>query len=313
MKKFLYALALVAFIGCTSSSEDPDTPTPNPQPTPTPDTPTENLNLQKYANADEIKVMSFNVRLKTNETNMYNNWDFRKDACIELIQDHMPTIIGFQEAKYTDQWLFFKNKLAEKYDGWGLNRDNGQESGSGEVMGILYDKEKVKKLEGGTFWLSETPDECSKGWGAGNYRTATWGIFEHIPTGKKFCYINTHLDHKVEEAKIGGMKLIVERFKAYNTEGLPQFLTGDLNVLSNHKALDVLKGYMDNTREVAPSDKTDFDPTYNAYKPEGSSIIDHIYCTTGMQVVEYHTIDEKYGTSEYVSDHYPVYAIIKMP
>ena len=106
MKKFLYALALVAFIGCTSSSEDPDTPTPNPQPTPTPDTPTENLNLQKYANADEIKVMSFNVRLKTNETNMYNNWDFRKDACIELIQDHMPTIIGFQEAKYTSQWLY---------------------------------------------------------------------------------------------------------------------------------------------------------------------------------------------------------------
>ena len=38
MKKFLYALALVAFIGCTSSSEDPDTPTPNPQPTPTPGT-----------------------------------------------------------------------------------------------------------------------------------------------------------------------------------------------------------------------------------------------------------------------------------
>ena len=311
MKKFLYALALVAFIGCTPASEDPDTPTPDPTPTPTPGEPVQNL--QKYANDDEIKIMSFNVRLKTNETEMYNNWDFRKDACIELIKDHKPTIIGFQEAKYTDQWLFFKEKLAANYEGWGLNRDTGEESGSGEVMGILYDKEKVRKLQGGTFWLSETPDVCSKGWGAGNYRTATWGVFEHIPTGKKFFYINTHLDHKVEEAKIEGMKLIVERFNAYNTENLPQFLTGDLNVVSTHKALDVLKGYMDNAREVAPSGKTDNDPTYNGYKPQGNSIIDHIYCTTGIKVVEYHTIDEKYGSSEYVSDHYPVYAIVKMP
>ena len=90
MKKFLYALALVAFIGCTPASEDPDTPAPDPTPTPTPSEPVQNL--QKYANDDEIKIMSFNVRLKTNETEMYNNWDFRKDACIELIKDHKPTL-----------------------------------------------------------------------------------------------------------------------------------------------------------------------------------------------------------------------------
>ena len=54
------------------------------------------------------------------------------------------------------------------------------------------------------------------------------------------------------------------------------------------------------------------DRTYNGFSTSGGSVIDHVYCTKGMDVVEYHTIDENYGSAEYVSDHYPIYAIIKM-
>ena len=185
-------------------------------------------------------------------------------------------------------------------------------SKNGEVMGILYNKKTIKKLDGGTFWLSGTPDKVSKGWDGACNRTATWGIFEHIATGKKFCYINTHLDHKGTEAQKEGMKLIVKKFKEYNPDGYPQFLTGDLNVKSDNVALDVLKDYMVNTRSAAPKDRTDNNRTHNGFSTSGGSIIDHIYCTKDMQVVEYHTITENYGTAEYVSDHYPVYAIIKM-
>ena len=307
LKNILWVFALLFAVSCSSSGGVVE-----PTPEPSPEFPEETSNLQKYAKDDEIKVMSFNVRLQTTETNYLNEWFYRKDAAVALIKDHKPTVIGFQEAKYTDQWLFLKSALQADYEGFGINRDNGKEDGNGEVMGILYDKSKVKKLEGGTFWLSQTPDKCSKGWGAGNYRTATWGIFEHIPSGKKFCYINTHLDHQVATAQIEGMKLIVERFKEYNPDGLPQFLTGDMNVKIDNVALDVLDGYMDNARIVAPADKTDNDRTYTGFKATGGSIIDHIYCTTGMKVVEYHTVDETYGTAEYVSDHYPIYAIIKL-
>ena len=62
LKNYLWTLALVAFVGC-SSSDDPE-PTPTPTPTPTP--PEEVSNLQKHAEDDEVKVMSFNVRMKTN-------------------------------------------------------------------------------------------------------------------------------------------------------------------------------------------------------------------------------------------------------
>ena len=305
LKNILWAFALLFAVSCSSSGGVVE---------PTPDSPSEfpaDVVFQKFAKDGEIKVMSFNVRY--NNANDYTNaWPFRKVACVEMIKDQKPTVIGFQEAKYEDQWLVLKDALAENYDGFGVDRDNGAENPkNGETMGILYDKTKVKYLEGGTFWLSQTPDKCSKGWGAGNYRTATWGIFEHIPTGKKFCYINTHLDHKVATAQIEGMKLIVERFKEYNPDGYPQFLTGDMNVKIDNVALDVLDGYMENTRIVAPSDKTDSDRTYNNWSTTGGSIIDHIYCTKGMKVVEYHTIDENYGV-DYISDHYPIYAIIKM-
>ena len=268
------------------------------------------FSYQKYAGSDEIKIMSFNVRTKTSETDPANNWDNRKAACVELIKDQRPSVIGFQEAQYTLQWSYLKEQLAGIYDGYGVNRDTGDESGKGEVMGILYDKSTVEKIDGGTFWLSETPDTPSKGFGANYSRNATWGLFKHIPSGKTFYYINTHLDHQVANAQIEGMKLISQHFEEYR-ESYPLFLTGDLNITSTNVALDVIESYMNNARDVAPSSYSDFKNTYNGWKVGGKGIIDHIYCSNNLRVVEYHTIDDDYGVP-FVSDHYPIYAIVKL-
>lgn len=266
--------------------------------------------LKKYADDTEIKIMSFNVRTVTTESDPANHWDNRKAACVELIKDQRPSIIGFQEAQYTLQWAYLKEQLANIYDGYGVNRDSGAESGKGEVMGIMYDKNTIEKIDGGTFWLSETPDVPSKGFGASYSRNATWGIFKHLPTGKIFYYINTHLDHKVANAQIEGMKLISQRLK--ENEKYPLFLTGDLNIEDSNVALDVIKGYMNNARYAAPSSSSDLNNTYNVWTMAGKNIIDHIYCSNYLRVVEYHTINDYYNVP-YVSDHYPVYAIIELP
>jgi endonuclease/exonuclease/phosphatase family metal-dependent hydrolase len=267
--------------------------------------------LQKYAKGHELKIMSFNIRTDTSESNPDNNWSNRKAACVELIKDQRPHIIGFQEAKFTSQWVYIKEQLADTYDGYGVNRDTGKESGTGETMGILYNKSIIEKIDGGTFWLSETPDTPSKGFGANHSRNATWGIFRHKPTNELFYYINTHLDHQVANAQIEGMKLISKHLEE-NKETYPLFLTGDLNIKSDNVALDPIEGYMYNTRDAAPSSLTDFNTTFNAYTTTKSSIIDHIYCSDYLQVMEYHTINEMYGGVNFVSDHYPVYAIVKL-
>ena len=270
------------------------------------------LEYKKFADSGEIKIMSFNVRTSLSESDPANNWDNRKAACVELIKDHRPSIIGVQEAKYTSHWLYLQEQLAYRYDGYGINRDTGKESGSGEVMGILYDRSVILKLDGGTFWLSETPDVPSKGFGASHYRTATWGLFKHIPTGKMFYYINTHLDHQVVLARIEGMKLISQHFEEYK-DVCPLFLTGDFNTTADNEAIDPIEDYMYNARDAAPASLTDYDTTYNGYTAVKSSIIDHIYCSNYLRVVEYHTIDEQYGGVNYVSDHYPIYAIVELP
>ena len=267
--------------------------------------------FKKYASSDEIKIMSFNVRTTLTESNTDNNWDNRKEACIALIKDHMPSIIGVQEAKYAHHWTYLKEQLADDYSGYGVNRDTGKESGTGETMGILYNKSVIQKLDGGTFWLSETPDTPSKGFGANYSRCATWGLFKHKSTGEKFCYINTHIDHQVALAQVEGMKLISEFFQQYKDEYL-LFITADFNMQSDNVAFDPIEAYMYNTREVAPEGLTDYNTTYNGYTTGKNTVIDHIYCSNYLEVVEYHTINEQYGGVTYVSDHYPVYSIIKL-
>ena len=308
-------LALAVLVSCSDKEpvppvvEDPEEDVEDV----TPEEPEEPVNpadtLQKYAD-DEIKIMSFNVRLATTETNPANEWPNRKEACLEMIMDHFPTLIGLQEAKFSNQWLYFKSSLKEFYGAFGVNRDTGYESGTGETMGILYNLNQVELITSGTFWLSETPDKLSKSWESACYRTATWGLFKHKKTGKEFCYINTHLDHKSKDAQINGAKVIVEKFALYNPDGNLQILTGDFNVTPGGAALDVFEDDMVNTRVVAR--KTDSHTTFNGWTTDKHSIIDHIFVTKGTQVSEYHTVSEQYGSCQFISDHYPIVSLIKI-
>ena len=293
--------ASLLMVGCSNPVDDGSTEKQ----------PDESLVFKKYADEDEIKVMSFNIRTDSSSDGT-NGWSYRKSACVEMIKDQKPTIIGFQEAKFTLQWSYMKEQLKDDYVGFGVSRTTGKESGSGECMGIMYDKNVVEKLDGGTFWLSETPNEPSKGWDSAYTRSSTWGLFKHKPTGKTFFYINTHLDNEGNTARIEGMKLIAKRFEPYKDE-CPIFLTGDMNVDLSDKAMQAIRDFMWNTRLYAPTELTDFKGTYNGFSTKTSNkVIDHIYCSKGMKVVEYHTITEKYGSAKFVSDHYPIYSIIKM-
>jgi endonuclease/exonuclease/phosphatase family metal-dependent hydrolase len=274
----------------------------------TPDEPEEQW--QKYPEQGQLKIMSFNVRYgSAKETNPMNGWEFRKAACVEMILDHKPTLIGFQEAIYTTQWRFFQDELAAEYEGFGVGRDDGAEKG--ETMGILYRKSEIRRLKEGTFWLSPTPDVCSKAveWGAGHFRTATWGIFEYIATGEKFFFMNTHLD--VKSTRDNAMKLIAERIEMYNPDDLPVYLAGDFNADSSDKIFNNI-GNLKNTRLYAPAERSDHGPTANSWTGESKSVIDHVYCSKHLTVYEYRTIREPYSGVTYLSDHYPIYAIVSL-
>ena len=301
MKKMFFwyiLLLLLTVVSCSDSSGDDIIP----------DEPVEQW--QKYPEQGQLKIMSFNVRYgSAKETNPMNGWEFRKAACVEMILDHKPTLIGFQEAIYTTQWRFFQDELAAEYEGFGVGRDDGAEKG--ETMGILYRKSEIRRLKEGTFWLSPTPDVCSKAveWGAGHFRTATWGIFEYIATGEKFFFMNTHLD--VKSTRDNAMKLIAKRIEMYNPDDLPVYLAGDFNADSSDKIFNNI-GNLKNTRLYAPAERSDHGPTANSWTGESKSVIDHVYCSKHLTVYEYRTIREPYSGVTYLSDHYPIYAIVSL-
>ena len=305
MKKILFAIAIMLFaVSCGGNDETPA----GKQPT---------SKYKKHAGEGEIKVMSFNIRTNSSSDTGVNAWDSRKGACVSLIKDQMPDILGVQEAQWKSQWTYLTDQLKSSgYAGYGLNRTTGAESGTGEVVGILWNTDVVKKIEVGTFWLSETPDKPSKSWGMSMNRTATWGLFEHIATGQKFFFLNTHLPLKndklddPETAKKEGMKLIEKKLLEYYDD-YPLYMTGDFNVISTDKVLDGIRDFMRNARTYATVKDTN--PTVNGFGDTSSrKQIDHIYYSKYLKAVEYYTIMDTYDGIKYVSDHYPIYAILKL-
>lgn len=274
-------------------------------------------NLQVVPGENEIKVMSFNVLVNIDASNPLG-WANRREACYEMIRYHRPAIIGLQETRYSRSFIDLINTFRpEGYDGFAIVRANGTQSGTGEGTGILYDTKVFKMGKSGNFWLSNPTTapydgEVGRDWfGAQYMRVANWAILTHKATGKTFCYINTHLDLK-QPARVKEMELIMQKFEELGVDCDYWLSTADYNAKENSEEMQVAYGKLKNARSAAPAGKTDNDRTYNGAAPTGGSVIDHVLCSKEMEVVEYHTVDDDYGTVEYISDHYPVYAIIKV-
>ena len=252
----------------------------------------------------DINVISYNIRVgKANDGT--NSWQYRYPASAMMIMDQKPDIFGLQEA------LDFQFKYLEEYcpgyKGIGVGREDGRKEG--EIMAIFYNKKTIKLIKWGTFWLSETPEKPSKGWDAACFRSATWALMKDKASGRKFYYVNTHLDHVGWEARKNGLKLIVDRIAEINPENYPMILTGDFNMRIERPKFDDLKKVMRNAREVAF--KTDHHGTFNDWgKAADDEIIDYIWFKGFSSCTEYETITKPYMNRAYVSDHYPIKATL---
>ncbi len=250
----------------------------------------------------EIKVMSYNIRLSsgTIQSDSIYHWQHRKQASINLVHEEKPTVFGLQEA-CPDQMDYMVENLPE-YGYIGVGRDDGKRKG--EHMSIFYCKEQVELIDGGTFWLSETPDEVSKGWDAACFRTCTWALLKKKDTGKKFVYLNTHLDHKGKVAREESIKLIVKRAEEITGGKLPVFITADFNSRTSEPIFKPILEAMLDARVEAPI--TDERGTLNCWgtTPPGV-VIDHIFFR-GAEAQKFEVLCDKNYGAPYVSDHWPV-------
>ena len=250
----------------------------------------------------ELKVMSYNIRLGVANDGT-NSWQFRAPATPAMLEAQKPDVFGVQEAH--DFQIAFMEEFCRNYKSVGVGRENGRKEG--EHMSIFWNKKTVSLLKWGTFWLSETPEEPSMGWDAACKRTATWALMKDKKTGRKFYFVNTHLDHVGKQAQKNGLKLIVDRIATINPQGYPMVLTGDFNIRPDNPALADLDKIMQSARKIAP--KTDNRNTFNGWSVKKTAeVIDYIYVSGFSACKEYRTVTEKYLERPFVSDHYPIFA-----
>ena len=198
----------------------------------------------------------------------------------------------------------FENLL--NYEAVGVGREDGRKEG--EHMSILYNKKTVSLKKWGTFWLSDTPDEPSQGWDGACKRTATWALMKDKRSGNSFLYVNTHLDHVGKEAQKNGLALILSKISEINKDNLPVILTGDFNVRPDDPVLTELDKTMKSARATAA--KTDSHDTFNGWG-KGDGVIDYIYYSGFSSCPEFETIVKKYADRQFISDHFPIFAVLE--
>ena len=252
---------------------------------------------------NQVKVISFNMRTGGADNGTQNAWGARREGIPAMMAKENPTVMGVQEA--LSYQLTFVTENVPGYEYYGVGRDDGRSTG--EMMAIFYKTDVVELGEHGTFWLSETPDEVSYGWDAAYRRTATWAFFTVKATGKKFFYINTHLDNEGSEAREQSIRLICDKLAELNPDGYPSILTADFNSTTDDAIFDPLKMVMHDARTDAAV--TDQFGTYNGWGTT-TSTIDHIFYSD-FTPLEYHTIMDRWNGVQYISDHYPISALLE--
>lgn len=259
--------------------------------------------LAGCASDDPLKVISFNVRVCIDDTfDGENNWRFRREAAVKMLQDEQPDFFGLQEALY-HQAKYIDESLPE-YTKYGVDREGGVEKGEAESCALFYRNDKYKLLDKGTFWLSQTPEEPSRGWDAACHRVATWALLKQKGLGgREILFVNTHFDHKGKEARANSGRLIMERIGEMAPQGAIIILTGDFNAEIDDMAVAPIREALAYSRETAPV--TDSTTTYNAWgRRETPTIIDHIFYRN-LTPLSYKTVTRDYGVP-YISDHYPI-------
>ena len=223
-------------------------------------------------------------------------------------------IVGLQEVLKSQ--LDDLESLLPEYTWIGVGRDDGKEAG--EYSPILFQKDRFKVLNQGTFWLSETSTITgSKGWDAAYPRIVTWGYFKDKKKHKKFYFFNTHFDHKGTIARRESAKLILQKIKKI-AEKDAFVLTGDFNgdpksepyllLTKKDNLVDLYDAFfLSKTKHYGQLS------TFSGFKvprKDDQNRIDYIFVPKKIKVLKHAILTDSWG-GLFPSDHFPVLAVLK--
>jgi endonuclease/exonuclease/phosphatase family metal-dependent hydrolase len=258
--------------------------------------------------AEPLRVMSFNVRLPA-KADGPNYWDQRRDMLVEVIRQKDPDVLGTQELFHLQGEYIAQQLPAYKW--FGISRRGNQED---EFMGVFYKPGRLRVVESGNFWLSETPETPgSSSWNMSLPRMVTWALFELNESKKRFYFFNTHFPHRPQddEARTRCAQVIADRIAKLD-KSVPFLMTGDFNAGTDSNAYKLLTAGL---ADAALSTPHRFGPegTFNGFRGASDGArIDWILHRAVGKVLQYQT-DTINAGGRYPSDHFPVFAIFEIP
>ena len=173
-----------------------------------------------------LKLITLNLRYDKPDSGN-NAWTVRRNAIADMINHYTPDIIGTQEG-FAHQLLDL-HRLIPNYQSVGCDRTG---TGKDEHCAIFYHTQRLKCIDKGDFFLSNTPQipgSISLNWGNPLPRMVSWAVFTLAGQSKTITCLNTHLDYKSAKARELGVELIRDRINQFSPENTYLFLTGDFN------------------------------------------------------------------------------------
>jgi len=257
--------------------------------------------------AQEFTAMSYNIKY-ANENDGENSWSKRKYFLANQLKFYHPQIFGVQEA-LKSQIDFITEELSN-YKSLGVGREG---SNQGEFSAIFYDTTKFEVLKSDTFWLSETPDQISKGWDADYHRICTYALLKDKESEEQFYFFNTHFDHRGKEARTNSARLIIQQIKKINVENYPVLLTGDFNLEPETEQIQYIRSYLKDAKETTAAITLGPSGTFNGYdfQTPVTRRIDYIFHSEEINVETYAVLSDN-ENGRYASDHLPVFVKVQI-
>lgn len=259
-------------------------------------------------------VMSYNIRFATVDDGEHR-WERRREAALAMLREQAPDVVGLQEA-LRSQLDEIRAELPW-YVEIGVGRDDGLTKG--EYAAVLVDGRRFAVASSGTFWLSDTPDSIgSMTWGNRITRVCTWARLIETRVSRGFWVYNVHLDHESQPAREKSVRLVLDRVRARGNDE-PFLFMGDFNAGEQNLAyLEALAaeggpGFPlgDPFRKLHPS-RTDVQTFHGYGGGRDGEKIDHIFTSREWEGLEADILWPS-RAGEYVSDHYPVWARVRLP
>lgn len=255
-----------------------------------------NLHLAEYDTNN--RIMTFNIRRDVLKDGA-NNWQYRKESIIKMIEKYSPDIVCMQEVM-PHQAKYLAHKLGSEYYNVGLECGLGTNLVTsklvfGEGLLVFYrkakfsflEKSKIKLYDGRTF----------------NFRRALVVTLFDTCNNREITVINTHFCYLSAEArKKSFTKILTTWHKMQNSDTV--YICGDFNCQLNETASGIDKFsqyFFYNT----PTDKG----TINHYSDKGNGkTIDFIF--SNKPYIHSEVIRDKFD-NVFLSDHWPVLSTIE--